>query len=141
MAGGLDRPEPATGRRLLHDRHGSYVSEVTPPHSYVYRSCGSLTRAGFQGISTGWADTYTKWLAGQLFLLDDPGEPVAPGDYVIRITANPPFARVAGKLCPAGRVRATSLRRTNRSTTKRVCATGPHNPGAGAQLWLRSGAS
>ncbi|MBI4545478.1 MAG: hypothetical protein HY703_09805, partial [Gemmatimonadetes bacterium] len=71
-----------------------------PPTSFVYRSCGTQTRAGNQGISTGWADTYFKWLAGQFFLLTDPREPIPAGEYLIRITANPPFTPVGGEPCP-----------------------------------------
>lgn len=78
-----------------------YKSDETPPESWVYRSCGTTTRHGNEGISTGWADTYSKWLGGQYFLLDDPDEPIPPGDYVIRITVNPPFTPVGGEPCPA----------------------------------------
>lgn len=76
-------------------------SDETPPQSWVYRSCGTKTRHGNQGISTGWADTYFKWLAGQYFLLNDPNEPISPGEYVIRITVNPPFKAKGGEPCPA----------------------------------------
>ncbi|HYU37777.1 MAG TPA: lysyl oxidase family protein, partial [Gemmatimonadales bacterium] len=49
---------------------------------------------GNQGISTGRADQYYKWLGGQYFVLDggDGQAPVPPGNYVIRIHVNPPFA-------------------------------------------------
>jgi hypothetical protein len=59
----------------------------------VYRICGTKTIHGNQGISVGYADTYFKWLGGQYFVLDggDGQEPVPPGDYIIRITVNPPF--------------------------------------------------
>ena len=33
--------------------------------TWTYRSCGSTTHAGFQGISAGWADTYMFFLGGQ----------------------------------------------------------------------------
>jgi hypothetical protein len=72
----------------------------TPAKEKVYYSCGTPESAGNQGISTGWADTYVKQLAGQYFVLDDPNEPVPPGRYVLRITVNPGFAPVAGQPCP-----------------------------------------
>lgn len=78
-----------------------FKSDETPPQSWVYRSCGTITRHGNQGVSTGWADTYFKWLGGQYFLLDDPKEPIRPGEYVIRITVNPPFKPRGGEPCPA----------------------------------------
>jgi hypothetical protein len=67
---------------------------------WVYRNCGTPARAGFQGISVGYADTYVKALGGQYFVLDDPAEPVPAGDYILRITVNPGFAKVAGQACP-----------------------------------------
>jgi hypothetical protein len=75
-------------------------SETFAPKEKVYYSCGTPESPGNQGISTGWADTYVKQLGGQYFVLDDPAEPVAPGRYVLRITVNPPFAKVAGQPCP-----------------------------------------
>jgi hypothetical protein len=78
-----------------------YRSDETAPKTRVYNSCGTLTLHGNQGISTGWGDEYVKHLPGQLFLLTDPNEPVAPGRYVIRITANPPFVPKNGEVCPA----------------------------------------
>lgn len=75
-------------------------SDQSPPKGRYYMNCGNLTIHGNQGISTGFGDEYVKSLPGQLFLLSDPNEPVAPGLYIIRITANPPFARRAGEVCP-----------------------------------------
>ena len=72
----------------------------TPAKEKVYYNCGTPESAGNQGISTGWADTYVKQLAGQYFVLDDPNEPVPPGKYVLRITVNPGFTPVAGQPCP-----------------------------------------
>jgi hypothetical protein len=72
----------------------------TPAKEKVYYSCGTPESAGNQGISTGWADTYVKQLAGQYFVLDDPNEPVPAGRYVLRITVNPGFAKVTGQACP-----------------------------------------
>lgn len=77
-----------------------YRSDI-PPQSFVYSSCGAPDRPGFQGISTGWADEYFKWLSGQFFLLNDPVEPIPPGEYVIRIHVNPPFRARRGEPCPA----------------------------------------
>ena len=67
---------------------------------WVYRNCGTPAIPGFQGISVGYADTYVKALGGQYFVLDDPSEPVPPGEYILRITVNPGFAKVAGQACP-----------------------------------------
>jgi hypothetical protein len=75
-------------------------SDASPPKARYYLNCGNLTLHGNQGISTGFGDEYVKQLPGQLFLLSDPNEPVAPGRYVIRITANPPFAETPGQVCP-----------------------------------------
>jgi hypothetical protein len=76
-------------------------NEDSPPGPWVYRSCGTLTRDGFQGISVGYADTYFKWLSGQFFLLTDRKEPIRPGRYMIRVTVNPAFAPKGKELCPA----------------------------------------
>ena len=76
-------------------------TESTPAKEKVYYSCGTPESAGNQGISTGWADTYVKQLAGQYFVLDDPAEPVPAGRYLLRITVNPGFTPVAGEPCPA----------------------------------------
>lgn len=78
-----------------------YSSESSPPKPRYYRNCGNLTIHGNQGISTGWGDMYVKQLPGQLFLLSDPNEPVAPGKYLIRVTANPPFVESPDEVCPA----------------------------------------
>jgi len=76
---------------------------IQAPGPWVYRVCGRPARDGLpavvgnQGISHGWADQYFKHLGGQYFVLDggDGQEPVPPGDYVIRIHVNPPFACTA----------------------------------------------
>jgi Lysyl oxidase len=74
-----------------------------PPRNPTYRNCGSLTVSGNQGISHGWSDTYRFFLGGQFFVLDGgDGQPVVPpGDYIIRITANPPFTGDANNPCRA----------------------------------------
>ena len=72
------------------------------PGPGYYRSCGSTQTAGNQGISVGWTDTYRFFLGGQFFVLDggDGQDPVPPGRYIIRITANPPFTPTGGEPCP-----------------------------------------
>jgi hypothetical protein len=88
-------------------KRGFCMIDTTPfsnpngqPKERVYYSCGTPTIPGNQGISVGYADTYVKALGGQYFVLDDPAEPVPTGDYILRITVNPPFPRVAGQACP-----------------------------------------
>src|SRR5262249_3882945 len=72
-----------------------------PPKSSQFRSCGAVGIPGNQGISHGWADTYRFFLGGQYFVLDggDGQQVVPPGDYIIRITVNPPFKPAAGEPC------------------------------------------
>src|SRR5262245_11737453 len=67
-----------------------------------FASCGAIGIPGNQGISKGWSDVYVWKLGGQYFLLDggDGQPPVPPGDYLIRITVNPPFVPAAGEPCP-----------------------------------------
>lgn len=74
----------------------------TPPKSGKFRNCGAIDIPGNQGITAGWADTYRFTLPGQYFVLDGgDGQPVVPpGNYVIRITVNPPFVAQAGEACP-----------------------------------------
>lgn len=73
-----------------------------PPRSAQFKSCGGVGYAGHQGISHGWADTYRFFLGGQYFVLDGgDGQPaVPPGDYVIRVTVNPPYAPDKKGVCP-----------------------------------------
>ncbi|HYJ84932.1 MAG TPA: lysyl oxidase family protein [Pyrinomonadaceae bacterium] len=73
-----------------------------PPGSPKYRNCGAIGFPGNQGITAGWADTYRFTLAGQYFVLDggDGQDPVPPGNYVIRVTVNPPFVAKQGEPCP-----------------------------------------
>lgn len=67
-----------------------------------YLECGAPARgglppiAGNQGISTGWSDVYGNNLPGQLFVVDS----LPPGEYVIRIVANPGFIAQSGEPCP-----------------------------------------
>lgn len=95
------------GSPILAAKRGFCMIDVTPygsSGSWFYRNCGrpaipSLglpAIAGNQGISVNWADTYVKWLAGQYFVIDG----LSSGTYLLRITVNPPFAEVAGDVCP-----------------------------------------
>ena len=75
-----------------------FNSDATPPKAWVYRSCGRIGVPGNQGISTGWADQYYKWLVGQFFVIDN----LPAGPYKIRIHVNPPFVQGLGDpTCPA----------------------------------------
>jgi hypothetical protein len=82
------------------DPNPAYYGE--PARAPQFLSCGAIGIPGNQGISHGWADTYRFTLAGQYFVLDggDGQPPVPPGDYLIRITVNPPFAAQGGEPCP-----------------------------------------
>jgi hypothetical protein len=73
-----------------------------PPKEGKFRNCGAIGIPGNQGVSAGWADTYRFTLAGQYFVLDGgDGQPVVPpGDYIIRITVNPPFIAKRNEPCP-----------------------------------------
>lgn len=79
--------------------------------TWTYRNCGTTTRDGFQGISSGWADTYVFKLGGQYFLLDGgDGQPVVPpGVYYIEVEVNPPYAPDSQGRCPLVRDPLTGL--------------------------------
>ena len=93
--------DPRTGKVWKAAKQGFCMLDTDPNPAYMgeapkspqYRSCGDLEHAGNQGISRGWTDTYRFYLGGQYFVLDGgDGQPVVPpGDYIIRITANPPY--------------------------------------------------
>ena len=91
--------DPAGQRVLLAAKRGFCMLDVArykvpggpKPGRWRYRTCGTLTTPGDQGISPGWADVYDKRLDGQFFVLDEAGAEVGPGSYRIRITVNPPF--------------------------------------------------
>jgi len=70
--------------------------------TWTYRSCGTDTRDGFQGVSTGWADTYMFFLGGQYFVLDggDNQPVVPPGRYTIEVEVNPAYAPSKKGVCP-----------------------------------------
>lgn len=101
-------PDGSLGTPVQARKRGFCMLDTTPrsnanasPKGRYYTNCGNLTIHGNQGISTGFGDEYDRRLPGQLFLLSDPNEPVPPGEYVIRITANPPFIPQNGEVCPA----------------------------------------
>ena len=79
--------------------------------TWTYRSCGTTTRDGFQGISTGWADTYVFKLGGQYFVLDggDGQAEVPPGVYTIEVEVNPAYAPDGQGNCPRVKDTATGL--------------------------------
>jgi hypothetical protein len=79
--------------------------------TWTYRNCGSTTRPGFQGVSDGWADTYTFKLGGQYFVLDggDNQPVVPPGNYIIEVEVNPAYTPTKGKTCPRITDLATGL--------------------------------
>jgi len=93
--------DPRTGKVWKAAKAGFCMLDTDPnpaymgdaPRSPEYRACGDLLHAGNQGISKGWTDTYRFFLGGQYFVLDGgDGQPaVPPGDYIIRVTANPPY--------------------------------------------------
>lgn len=99
--GSLGTPVQARKRGFCMLDTTPYRSATTPPKARYYSNCGNLTVHGNQGISTGYGDEYHKSLPGQLFLLSDPNEPVAPGRYLIRVIANPPFVQTPDEVCPA----------------------------------------
>ena len=95
------------GAAVQAKKRGFCMIDTTPwrateaPRQKVYDRCGAPGIPGNQGVSTGWADQYFKWLTGQFFLLNDPVEPIPPGRYVLRITVNPGFAPAPGEPCTA----------------------------------------
>lgn len=102
---------PRTGQILQAAKRGFCMLDTDPnpvpvggvaPKEGKFRSCGAIGIPGNQGISAGWADTYRFTLPGQFFILDggDNQAPVEPGEYIIRITVNPPFVAQPGELCP-----------------------------------------
>lgn len=54
-----------------------------------------------QGLSTGWSDVYFFSDPGQHLVLDgsDGQPPVPPGEYLLRLTVNPPRAPAPGETC------------------------------------------
>jgi hypothetical protein len=88
------------------EKYQAYPGPANNDRNYL--SCGAPATdtqpaiPGNQGISVGWADTYVWKLGGQYFVLDGgDGQPIVPpGEYIIRITVNPPFVAQAGEPCP-----------------------------------------
>jgi hypothetical protein len=104
--------------------------------TWTYRSCGTASRDGFQGISTGWSDTYAFFLSGQFFVLDgSDGQPaIPPGDYVIEIHVNPPYAPDESGTCPLATDESSGLchqfaERDYANNIGRVAITIPSHPG------------
>jgi hypothetical protein len=91
------------------DPNPAWLGESPGPNYYL--SCGRIGVPGNQGISHGWADTYRFFLGGQYFVLDggDGQPPVPAGDYVLRITVNPPYAPDRKGNCPRFKDPATGL--------------------------------
>lgn len=87
----------ATGAVVQAAKRGFCMVDVSPAAGgppgkrRTYDTCGNRSSPGFQGISSGWADSYNRVLDGQFFVLDEPATPVPPGDYILRITVNPAF--------------------------------------------------
>ena len=81
----------ATGAVVQAAKRGFCMVDITrwggASGKRTYTSCGSQSVPGFQGISTGWADSYARTLDGQFFVIDD----LPLGDYILRITVNPAF--------------------------------------------------
>ena len=103
--------DPKSGKIWRAAKRGFCMLDTDPnpaslgygsPGPGKYHSCGAVGIPGNQGVSAGWADTYRFYLAGQFFVLDggDGQDPVPPGDYVIRVTVNPPFVAAPGEPCP-----------------------------------------
>ena len=102
--------DPVTGFVWRAAKRGFCMIDIEKYQPYVgpsnvernFLRCGAIGIPGNQGISKGWADTYIWKLGGQYFVLDGgDGQPVIPpGDYVLRITVNPPFIAAPGEPCP-----------------------------------------
>jgi len=109
--------DASTGQEWKAAKRGFCMLDTDPYNvnngdgTWTYRSCGNLTRDGFQGISTGWADTYVFKLGGQYFVLDGgDGQPVVPpGSYIIEVHVNPPYAPDKRGNCPLVKDPATGL--------------------------------
>jgi len=84
------------------EKYTGYSGGAEPDNKPHFRSCGRIGIPGNQGISLAWTDIYDWRLGGQYFVLDggDGQPPVPPGDYVIRITVNPPFTKKGNEPCP-----------------------------------------
>jgi len=102
--------DPATNTTWRAAKRGFCMIDIeknprelgTADRPRIFDTCGAVGVPGFQGISHGWTDTYGTYLPGQYFVLDGgDGQPVVPpGDYLLRVTANPPFKATGGDVCP-----------------------------------------
>lgn len=132
----------ASGREWKAAKRGFCMLDTDPYNvvngdgTWTYRSCGTTTRAGFQGISAGWADTYMFFLGGQYFVLDGgDGQPVVPpGDYTIEVHVNPPYAPDRRGNCPLAKDAATGMchqfaEKSYANNIGRVAITIPSHPG------------
>ena len=107
----------ASGKEWRAAKRGFCMLDTDPYNTvngdgtWTYRSCGSTTRDGFQGISAGWADTYVFKLGGQYFVLDggDGQAVVPPGTYTIEVVVNPPYAPDKRGNCPRVKDSATGM--------------------------------
>jgi hypothetical protein len=75
------------------EKYKAYSGGAQPDNKPHFQNCGLIGVPGNQGISAGWSDIYIWKLGGQYFVLDggDNQPVVPPGDYIIRITVNPPY--------------------------------------------------
>jgi hypothetical protein len=102
--------DPETGKVWRAAKRGFCMLDTDPtpepigneqPRDGNFKNCGAPGFAGNQGISHGWTDTYRFYLGGQYFVLDggDGQDPVPPGNYIIRVTVNPPYIAQNGEPC------------------------------------------
>jgi hypothetical protein len=79
---------------------------ITPGEHTLLRFTVSTPNIGTADVNLGDPNVHVAnndgLLGGQYFVLDggDGQPPVPPGDYVIRITVNPPFVAALGEPCP-----------------------------------------
>lgn len=102
--------DAATGKVWKAAKRGFCMIDIEKYQGYTgpadnkrhFANCGAVGIPGNQGISKGWSDVYVWKLGGQYFVLDggDGQAPVPPGNYLIRITVNPPFVAGPGEQCP-----------------------------------------
>jgi len=103
--------DPKTGYSWRAAKRGFCMLDTDPNPAWLgepagpsyFHSCGAIGIPGNQGVSHGWADTYRFFLGGQYFILDGgDGQPVVPpGNYILRITVNPPFVGSKSEPCRA----------------------------------------
>jgi hypothetical protein len=132
----------ASGREWKSAKRGFCMLDTDPYNvnngdgTWTYRSCGTTTIPGNQGISAGWADTYMFFLAGQYFVLDggDHQPVVPPGNYTIEVHVNPPYAPDRRGNCPLAKDAATGLchqfaEKSYANNIGRIAITIPSHPG------------